>query len=95
MPPAAAVIERPPPRRVSQYTSIGVLIRQRFCCRACGDRIGLKSSFFERVIPIDDPLWERLRRPLTDRQSPLRAYCGVCSPAGSRTRSNRLAQPRN
>lgn len=95
MPPAAVTEGAPPRQRVSQYTSIGVLIRQRFCCRACGDRIGLKSSFFQRVIPLDDPLWERLRRPLTDRASPLRAYCGVCSPAGSRTRSNRLARPRD
>lgn len=45
---------------VSQYTSIGVLINQNFTCRLCAARIGLSTSWYERVIPIDDPYWSRM-----------------------------------
>lgn len=75
---------------VSKYTSIGVLIRQDFCCKLCTTRIGLATSWYKNVIPIDDPYWTRSKTPLCHRKSPLRAYCAECKPERSRRRRTSL-----
>ena len=59
-PAATAQLNAMPEKLVSQYTSIGVLVRQNFECRTCTARIGLRTSYFENVIPIHDPYWDKV-----------------------------------
>ena len=73
-------------------TGIGVLIRQGWQCRVCDAPIRLSTAWYQNVIPLTDPYWERSKTPLAFRKSPLRAYCRTCRPEGSRLRRTSLTK---